>query len=451
MNYIKNNYKSILKYIGIYLFVCFCYIYLFYFLKFGDSLTFYSFSHAIKNGQVIYNELNIITTPLYVIYISLGLHIYDNHLMFIFEQSLLVTIFIYFVRKNLGVKKTLLLFSSYLFFIRIFLMTYNFLTLLFIIIIYYLEKKYPSKDYLIGIVIGLSILSRHVIGCMLVIPMLIICFRDKKKLFRRLVGIFIPCFIFLIYLLINKSLYSFINLCLLGLFDFGSNNTRSTGIYFYLAILIVLFLLFYIFKNKDKKYLYYLPCVFFFAYPIFDLHHFSYLLFILLFCLLDNMNFSFGKFEKPIIITLSLFNVLLFLVILSVNFNANIIRCDNQGFSLFYTKDAVCKSLKDKAKSFDKYCSKSKCIIIDGSGMYYKTVKNIKLNYFDVPLYGNFGYDGTNNMIKKVDELNNNYFIIGSICTTDNNIYNQCNKEVADYIIKNKKYVGKDDELLIYK
>ena len=70
MNFIKNNYKSILKYLGIYLFVCICYIYIFYFLKFGDSLTFYSFSHALKNGQVIYNDFNIITTPLYVIFMS---------------------------------------------------------------------------------------------------------------------------------------------------------------------------------------------------------------------------------------------------------------------------------------------------------------------------------------------------------------------------------------------
>ena len=47
MNFIKKNYKSILKYLGIYLFVCICYIYILYFLKFGDSLSFYAFSHAL--------------------------------------------------------------------------------------------------------------------------------------------------------------------------------------------------------------------------------------------------------------------------------------------------------------------------------------------------------------------------------------------------------------------
>ena len=451
MNFIKNNYKSILKYLGIYLFVCICYIYIFYFLKFGDSLTFYSFSHALKNGQVIYNDFNIITTPLYVIFMSLGLHIYDNYLMFIFEQAFLVTLFVYFVNKNLGGKKTLFLFSAYIVFIRIFLMTYNFFTLFFIIIIYYLEKKYSSKDYLIGFIIGLSILSKHVIGCMLLIPMFIICFRNRGKLFKRLVGVFIPCFIFLIYLIINKSLYSFINLCLLGLFDFGSNNSRPSGILFYLSILTVIILIYYIIKNKDKKYLYYLPCSFFFTYPIFDLHHFSYLIFLFLFCLIDNCSFKFVKYEKTIIIVFVIFNILLFLNIMNLNKDSKVIRCDNERFTLFYTKDDVCKTLNKKSLSFDKYCLKSKCVIIDGNSAFYKTTKNINLNYFDVPLYGNFGYDGTNTMIEKIDSLKDSYFIVGSICINDYDKYNQCDKKLANHIIKNKKYVEKEYDLLIYK
>ena len=450
MNFIKKNYKSILKYLGIYLFVCICYIYIFYFLKFGDSLTFYSFSHALKNGQVIYNDFNIITTPLYVIFMSLGLHIYDNYLMFIFEQASLVTLFVYFVNNNLGGKKTLILFLFFIFYISMFYMTYNFLTLFFLIIIYYLEKNYSSKDYLIGFIIGLSILSKHVIGCMLLIPMFIICFRNRGKLFKRLVGVFIPCFIFFIYLIINKSLYSFINLCFLGLFDFSSNNSRLSGFLFYLSILIVIIFIYYIIKNKDKKYLYYLPCAFLFVYPIFDLHHFSYLIFLFLFCMIDNCFFKFSKYEKNVITFFIIFNILLFINITNLNKNSNVIRCDNERFSLFYTKEDVCKILKKKTLSFDKYCLKSKCVIIDGNSTFYKTTRNINLNYFDVTFYGNLGYDGTNMMIKKIDSLKNNYYVIGTFCLNDGK-YGQYNKEVIDYIIKNKTYVGKDCDFIVYK
>lgn len=450
MNFIKKNYKSILKYFGIYLFVCICYIYILYFLKFGDSLSFYAFSHALKNGQVMYNDFNIITTPLYVIFMSLGLHIYDNYLMFIFEQAFLVTLFVYFVNKNLGGKKTLILFLLFIFYIGIFHMTYNFFTLFFLIIIYYLEKNYSSKDYLIGFIIGLSILSKHVIGCMLLIPMFIICFRDRCKLFKRFVGVFIPCFIFLIYLVINKSLYSFINLCFLGLFDFSSNNSRPSGVLFYLSILIVIIFIYYIIRHKDKKYLYYLPCSFFFAYPIFDQHHFSYLLFIFLFFLLDNYNRKDIKKNKItyVFIVLFIFNILFFISILSLE--KNVIKCDSKRFSLFYTNKPLCNTLREKKKVLDKYCVNSKCTIIDDYGIVYNTSRDADLSYFDVTFYGNLGYDGTNMMIKKIDSLKNNYFVIGTFCLNDGK-YGQHNKEVIDYIIKNKTYVGKDYDFIVYK
>lgn len=447
MNFIKKNYKSILKYLGIYLFVCICYIYIFYFLKFGDSLTFYSFSHALKNGQVIYNDFNIITTPLYVIFMSLGLHIYDNYLMFIFEQAFLVTLFIYFVNKNLGRKKTIFLFLFSVFFIKIFCMTYNFLTLFFLIIIYYLEKNYSSKDYLIGFIIGLSILSKHVIGCMLLIPMFIICFRNRGKLFKRLVGVFIPCFIFLIYLIINKSLYSFINLCFLGLFDFNTGNGRPSGIFFYLSIFIIGVFIYNIFKNKNKKYLYYLPCSFFFTYPIFDLHHFSYLLFVFLYFLIDNF-YKNIKYGKIIYVSIFTFNILFLISI--INLDNDMLLCDSKRFSLFYMNRSVCNNLREKEHVLDKYCTNLKCTIIDGYSTFYKTSKNIDLNYFDVSYYGNLGYDGTNMMIKKIDKLKENYFIISSTSFI-NDKYNQYNMELIDYIVKNKKFIAKEYGLLIYK
>ena len=53
-------------------------------------------------------------------------------------------------------------------------------------------------------------------------------------------------------------------------------------------------------------------------------------------------------------------------------------------------------------------------------------------------------------MIKKIDSLKNNYFVIGTSCLNGAK-YNQYNKEVINYIIKNKKYVGKDYDFIIYK
>lgn len=43
---------------------------------------------------------------------------------------------------------------------------------------------------------------------------------------KRLVGIIIPCFVFLIYLIYNNALYLFFDLCFFGLFDFAQKNTE---------------------------------------------------------------------------------------------------------------------------------------------------------------------------------------------------------------------------------
>ena len=53
-------------------------------------------------------------------------------------------------------------------------------------------------------------------------------------------------------------------------------------------------------------------------------------------------------------------------------------------------------------------------------------------------------------MIKKIDSLKNNYYVIGTFCLNDGK-YGQYNKEVIDYIIKNKTYVGKDCDFIVYK
>lgn len=46
------------------------------------------------------------------------------------------------------------------------------------------------------------------------------------------------------------------------------------------------------------------------------------------------------------------------------------------------------------------------------SNMFFDISTDHKITYFDVPLYGNFGYDGVNYMKKKIDSMHNVYFYI---------------------------------------
>ena len=44
--------------------------------------------------------------------------------------------------------------------------------------------------------------------------------------------------------------------------------------------------------------------------------------------------------------------------------------------------------------------------------MFHDISHGKKLDYFSVPMYGNFGYDGLNMMIKKIDNMHDRYIVI---------------------------------------
>ena len=46
----------------------FIYMFFGFYINNGDPMASYGFSHAIKNGQIIYKDFNTISTPLYAMY-----------------------------------------------------------------------------------------------------------------------------------------------------------------------------------------------------------------------------------------------------------------------------------------------------------------------------------------------------------------------------------------------
>lgn len=246
--------KKWVRYIFIFLFM-FCIVEFFGFSNtYGDSVNNYMFSHAIVMGEIPYLDFNMVSTPLYAFIMSLGLFLWDNYLMFALEQSLLLTIAFYLLYEVYGKKSYIALLSVCLFAFFAFNATYNFLALFFLIFLIYLEEKFPHKDYFIGFILGCAILSKQTVGVMLVIPTLIFYRRDIRKILRRIVGTFIPCFIFLIYLLFQKALYPFFDLCLFGLFDFSSKNGFHFSFYFLFSILLFCIQLWITLKRKKERY-----------------------------------------------------------------------------------------------------------------------------------------------------------------------------------------------------
>ena len=426
MEFIKNNWKNILKYIIIYILFVLAYETFFHFLTLGDSLNSYMFSHALVRGEIIYKDFNTITTPLYAIIMSLGLHIFDSYL-----------------DKILKDKVYLFLSIAFLFVFQIFLMTYNFLCLLLIVIICYLEKYNFSKDYLIGFIIGLCILSKFTIGIFLIIPMIIICFKKKNKLLKRFIGILIPCFIFLIYLLIRGNLYNFINLCFLGLFDFNNKNSNLYNSIFFLSIILFIISLIFIIKKNKLKYNYYIPVTFMFVYPLFDYHHLSYFAFFIILMLFDYYKVIKSKFIYYISIIL-LSGVFIFWIVLSLDNNS--VECTGiKHYEKYYMPYNMCFNWKNYNSFLSKYCI-NKCLLLSPYSVVYDVTKDNKITYYNILFYGNLGYNGNSMIFNDISKNNYDCFII------DDDIYNnnQYDLEVVKYIKDKYKKIDRYGLFTIY-
>lgn len=412
---------------------------------YGDPLNNYVFSHAIVQGEIPYLDFNIISTPLYTFVMATGLFFFDNYLMFIIEQSLLVTILFYFLFEMYGKKSYLVLLCICLFSFLGINATYNFLVLLFLVILLYLEKRYPNKDYLIGFIIGCAILSKHTSGVFLILPSIIYYFRDFKKLLRRAIGVFIPCIVFVIYLLCNRAFYPFINLCVLGLLDFSSENGQVFSLFFFLSILLFIIQLFIAIKYKKDIRNCYLIMGFSFMIPLFDFHHFAIYAICFVIQILEFISVRNNYFYGLVCFLSVFFSLLLFVnycILLDPVISSRIPRFQ-------YT---LCPS-DDYQKSveffqfFDQYENK---LILSYGTLQYKASRGEDISYFDFLLYGNHGYDGSDNMIKKIQDMQGVYIIINRIPYEDDSKYNQFNKIILKHVMDSYEMVASWRDFNVY-
>ena len=86
-----------------------------------------------------------------------------------------------FISKKVYILLPLTLIGYPLCLFSIFFPGYNFILLFLIIIMMFLENR-NSNDYLIGFIIGLSIITKHTIGIFLILPSLIYINKNYHKI-----------------------------------------------------------------------------------------------------------------------------------------------------------------------------------------------------------------------------------------------------------------------------
>lgn len=438
--FILNN----IKYLLLFLFFLVIYQVVAFSNTYGDPLNSYGFSHAIRRGEIPYLDFNTITTPLYAYVMAVGLFLFDNYLMFNIEQALLCTVMFYFIYKMYSKKAYLVLLASLIFLFFGINPTYNFLTLFFLVIILYLEKFHSDKDYLIGFMIGLSILSKHTIGVFFLIPSFIFYFKDKKRLLKRMIPVGGVLAIFTLYLAINKALEPFIDLCFLGLFDFSSKNGNLfTGWFGASLFFFIIILGFTIYDKKDISRWYLLFGISFMI-PISDMCHFAlYFVTVIMFFVKYIKDYKYLAYFSALIIILYTF---LMGLSTQLMYKPVFTKKLNHFQYTLTTRGAYLKAIESK-EILDKY---EKKIVLSTFTMQYDIISDNKISYYDVLLYGNFGYDGINKMIDKIKDEKDVYILVDLESYNRKGKYVQFAKEIVDFVTSNYEFIKKEGDFLIY-
>ena len=261
-----------------------------------DELWNYSFANNIANGLIPYRDFNIIVTPV-IYYISgIILKIFGQELIImrimaaILNTGIFAVIFkilselINSIKENKENKKiNSISFQIIIITILILLLKdlyafdYNIAFVLFTLIILYMEikqRKISGKiiktnfklDMVVGILVGLSILTKQSVGIPLALGCLgykLLAVRNKQELkeyfkivISRIFGILIPVVMFIIYLIITKSFVSFIDYAILGISTFTNHisyiNLFKENIVIKILAILVPISLIYMFLNGIK-------------------------------------------------------------------------------------------------------------------------------------------------------------------------------------------------------
>ena len=405
----------------------------------NDEIWNYGFSYNIANGLIPYKDFNMVITPLYPFLASIFLTLFGKNIVIFHIFSAITSTILFYLIKKLVPRGYYIIYAFLLFHS---LPNYSLFCLLLLYILMYMEEK-KSNDYLIGIVLGLTFLTKQHIGIMLCIPTLFT--KDIKKIIKGIIGFLIPNIIFLIYLLISKTLYEFIDYAFLGITSFAEENLLIS-IWMSLTIISIIYLIYQYIKTKDIKILY----ILFFqimAYPLFDTYHVTL-------AFLPVLGYFLSKLKlvvKIIRITFLIFIIILFSTKINIYLKYEH-NYPNSTELLHYRN--LSPSTEKSIKIITNYIkiNKDNIFIIDPNAYLLKLESNIPLTKYDLLNDGNLGKNGHKKIIEKIDKYckNNKCLFLMRKEEINNNTLSQTNQEIITYIANTYKEISNISIYTIY-
>lgn len=362
----------------------------------GDEIWNYGFSYNISTGLIPYKDFNMVITPLFPMLGAIFLNIFGKSLLiYHIFNSIICTLIFYYMRKSIP--------KNYYIVYMLFLLnaypSYNIFCILLLYILMIMEDK-KTNDYIIGIFLGITFLTKQNIGIFLCIPSLFT--KDIKKIFKRIIGFLIPNIILLIYLLLNNCLYEFVDYTILGIGSFAKENVSIHPISIIITVITIVYLIYKYIKNKDIKIIY-LLCFLFLVFPIMEKYHVMIAVIPAIGYLLSNI-----KTNKKII-------VLVFIVNIIMTFSVNIYNITKPDFSFpndskTYTYRKMPTRVINSTISLAEYVNtvEDELYIISKNSYMIKVEANVKINKYDLLNSGNIGKGGEQRIIDEIEENCNN-------------------------------------------
>ena len=465
-----------------------------------DEVWNYNTANAFAMGLIPYKQVSMITTPLLPMINSIFLKIVFNGIItyrvlmgIVFA---LIVLFIYLIIRELSSKKLLSYICAFFIgtlLINKFLLDYNYLFLLIVLMIAFLEVRDLKKNenfnfnhnLCVGLLTGLAFLTKQTIGLLLIIVVIFEVFIYMKKIgfdlkftkFIKLIGVrifgmMIPITIFLIYLGVNGAFNDFINYAIKGVKEFSNSipyyrlfdsNDKVVSIIsrLFIIVYIPLFITFILECVKNKKMKDELMNIYVLAicsipviaiiYPISDDFHLIvasvFALTVVAYLLIFLLN-EINKFVKIDVFYKKLLLIGLLFIIILISFkNAIIERNLNikenvlvplKHYEGIYVPKYLSNRISDVTDKVRSYSNSGReSIIIDAEAAIYDIVLNRYKKNYDMLLIGNIGEHGVEKIINEIKDSHNVYYFIKNPQYALNW---QLPEDIVDYIRNNLKY-----------
>lgn len=478
-----------------------------------DEIWNYNTARAITQNLIPYKDISMITTPLLPMITALFLKLIANEVIVsrvlasVLWGGVLFSIF-KILKLLIKEENTCLIIIALLglLFRDCYCIDYNILSLMFSLIILYIELKNIDKphfennktDFLIGILAGLTVCTKQSIGAILAIIVVgykIIFVQNKKEFieylktaFKRIIGILIPIILVLIYLIVTNSLQDFINYAVLGISTFSNkipyaklmnNDKKEIQILSRIMpfILLAMAVLTIMLQNKKKKenigntdnkiltILIYSLSTIIIMYPISDEIHFliagtitfiglAYILYLLGITIYNKINL---QSKKKIYKITSLMISIIAIAFIAVRGIENITEYTKQEKNEtieHYKNIQISKYLQERINEIDNFIleqekENKKVYILDAEAAIYMIPINNYNKDYDMFLKGNIGKDGQEGQIQKIKQKETNEIILIRKRNLQSNW--QTPTEVVNYVRENLEFMGEVSIYEVYK